>query len=210
MIASMRLLAPLALACVLSACYTNVNRACFRKAYVGYTLNVSPEPNAPKYSLFRHGKDWYIAGVRSEVKDRDYYMHAVSDNYWARHNFELTPLPGKPVYYHKITPTMASWFTSRDEETHRWLVQEKVEAELRKAGGDWEPQLPRGAVAVPSSGGPDDAAHVQALPTRSPWYAYPLAGLTTLCVDVPCTLGLSTAFGAFTLWSYRELDNEED
>lgn len=207
-----RLLLVLSAAALLSACYTNVNQAWFRKEYSGYLLDYSGEEKSGRAlapALYRCGDDWYIAGIKSYVRDRDWHVHAAWNSYEERHRFALTPLAGRPVYYHKITPGMAKLLMASDQAVYAQYTAERLKADMRQAGGSWEPALPPGARRVSAAflkHGHTSISHVEAVDTRSAWYAYPMAGLTFLCVDVPC----SAALTAVTTVAYLALNDDDD
>lgn len=201
-----------ALACLLSSCYTNVNQAWFRKEYSGYLLDYGGEVNKGRGlepALYRCGDEWYIAGIKSHVRDRDWHVHAAWNSYEERHRFALTPLAGRPVYYHKITPEMASRLMVSDATTYSWYTAKHVKEALRRAGGEWVPSLPAGARRVPAAFlryTSTSTSIAEPESVRSPWYAYPMAGLTFLCVDVPC----SAALTAVTTVAYLALNDDDD
>ena len=201
----------------LCSCYTNVNQAWFNKQYTGYRLDYyTDEPvglrGLPPV-LYRCGEDWYIAAIRCEVKDRDYHLHFVREGFHRRHGFALTPLPGRPVAYHKITPEMARWMLRSDHESPEWFKHDSVIRELSKAGGEWLEQLPPGAVPVKAEFLKycrARANYVEELPAEpTPWYTYPLAGLTFLCVDVPCS-AVATAVPVVSLIGLLYIDSKQD
>ena len=183
-------------ALLLASCYTNVNQAWFNKQYTGYKLDYYTDEPAGLRGLppvlYRCGEDWYIAAIRSEVKDRDYHLHFAAESFHKRHAFALTQQEGRPVCYHKITPEMARWLLRSDHESPDWFSHDRVIHELSKAGGGWLEQLPPGAKAVNAEFLKycrARANYVEESPAEpDPWYTYPLAGLTFLCVDVPCSV----------------------
>ena len=206
---------------LLTSCYTNVNQAWFNKQYAGYQLDYhTDEPTGLRGLppvLYRCGEDWYIAAICSEVKDRDYHLHFVAESFRKRHAFTLTQKEGRPVAYHKITPEMVSWLLHSDQQSYDWFTTGKLEAEFAKAGGEWLEQLPPGARAVNAEFLKycrARADYVEELPAEpDPWYTYPLAGLTFLCVDVPCSAAataVSVAAVAGLLYLDSKLDDEEE
>ena len=202
---------------VCASCYTNINQVWFNKQYSGYRLDYHTNAEAGVYGLppvlYRCGEDWYIAGILSHVQDRDMHLHRIQERYDQRHRFVLTAQTGRPLRYHKITPEMAAWLLRSDQESFAWFTSAKVREELEKAGGDWLENLPPGAKSVPAGFlklGKAQARHVMELDTPSPWYAYPMAGLTFLCVDVPCSAVASVlALSLMVIDSALEDDEEE-
>lgn len=201
---------------LLSSCYTNINQAWFNRQYEGYRLDYHTEASAGIQGLppvlYRSGDDWYIAGVQSRVEDQDTHLHSFEEDFYARHNFKLIPLEGNPVRYHKITPEMALWMQRSDQHSYEWFTSAKVCEELDKAGGDWLEQLPKGAKAVPAAflkTGRARAKYVALLRDESAWYAYPMSGLTFLCIDVPYTAVLSTITTVLFLAVSGREDEEE-
>ena len=125
----MKALSLLALICAwsLCSCYTNFNQTFMRKEYDGYLIEIPrkapddtpagqaqekrqvstegliPEEKALPSVLYRCGEDWYVAGVRCDVRARDRHFHSIFEAPTSGVSFKMTPMPGCPVYYHKIT-----------------------------------------------------------------------------------------------------------
>ena len=185
------------LACALNSCYTNINQMWFRghRDYVGYHLDYRTDPSVNEWGLpsvlYRCGEDWYLAAVRCALLD-DYPYSGVQDfraDFFERHAFSIEP---EGVYFHKITPELASWLLRSDQESHRWFTGPRLREQFARAGGEWMPVLPQDAQRVP-------APYLEYAKRRlmltelerndAAWYAYPMAGLTFVCVDVPATVG---------------------
>lgn len=181
--------------------------------YDGYTMNYRdnnfPAQTAQKKQatelppvLYRCGNDWYIAGVKSEFKDgeRPPFL-PLPASFRDRHHF--TPVrDGKPqqVYYHKITPKLARMLFVPKRTTN--VYSDRMCDELDKAGGGWLAQLPAGAQPVTSTylsdanfNRPKNWQYVEKdRRSHAPWYAWPAAGLTFVCVDLPLSVVGSAAF----------------
>lgn len=201
-------------ACMLSSCYTNVNQAWFQRQHSGYVLDYHTDEAAGlrglSPQLYRCGEDWYIAAFRSDVRVRERWLHFVAESYRERHVLTLTPQPGRPVSYHKITPEMAGWLLRSDQESYAWLTEAKVTEELAKAGGEWLDTLPPGAKPVEAEflkHCRTRTEHVEVRSAEDPWYAYPMSGLTFVCVDVPCSAA-ATALSAAALLGLLYLDSK--
>ena len=180
----------------LSSCYTNFNQRWFfskHREYVGYEMDYYADVEGGIQGLppvlYKHGNDWYIAAVRHEIAEgaNASAVHHLGDDLAVRNDFVFYP---ESIYFHKITPELAYWLRMSDQESHLWFTEHSLRRELRKAGGGWVPSLPAGTVKV-------DAAYlkyakrslmlVDQVRNDAPWYAYPAAGLTFLCVDLPAS-----------------------
>lgn len=213
-------LATLCAALLLCSCYTNLNQAWFEKKYEGYLLDYNTDEASGLRGLpprlYRAGQEWYIAAVRSDVQDHDKRVHAAGQTLLERHTFTLTPQQGRPIFYHKITPEMAYWMLRSDDASDFWFSDFSVKDEIEKAGGEWLPALPPGAKAVDAEYLKycrSSANYVQQLPTDDPWYAYPMAGLTFLCVDLPCSIAITsvvTAAFVGVAWLESKADDDDD
>lgn len=205
-------------AALLSSCYSNVNQAWFRKQYEGYQFDYVTDAPAGIRGLppvlYRCGEDWYIAAIKSDVHDHDPYVHCADEPFMERHRFELTQHFNRPVWYHKITPAMAELLLVSDQTTNDYFTSAHMMRDLRHAGGEWLPQLPAGAKPVPSEFfkyAKVSVDYVRPLDTASPWYAYPLAGLTFLCIDLPFAVATNGAIAyALLRWGWLDDDDEDD
>ena len=198
---------------LLTGCFTAVNQLWILRDYVGYSLDYEGSEmkgaNSLPPVLYRCGNDWYIAAVKSSVKENVLLHRSVSDDFYETHNFILTPLPDYPIYYHKITPEMAANMQRSDQENKQWFTADRVTDELKKAGGDWVEQLPPGAQPVQAEFLKycrTSTFNVKELDTKNSWYSYPMAGLTFLVVDVP----FSVAATSVTIAAYLALQTLED
>ena len=177
------------------------------REYVGYHLDYRTEAEAGEWGLspvlYQCGADWYIAAVRCRLVD-DYPYSGIQElgaDFYTRHYFDSYP---DALYFHKITPELAFWLLKSDQESLKWFTRSKMESELAKAGGDWSPSLPSGAKPVPArflEFARRRLMLVELQKDSSPWYAYPMAGLTFLCVDVPATATGLALYPVFALVS---------
>ena len=70
-----------------------------------------PEACVPAV-LYRCGEDWYIAAIRCKTKAVQQFVHPYGTSPIENATFTLTPLPGSPVFYHKITAKCAQGLLS--------------------------------------------------------------------------------------------------
>lgn len=181
--------------CLLSSCYSAVNRAWIEphKEYSGYYLDYC-ESGKPRQAgatslsplLYAHGSDWYIAGIACRFNSEPTMIHSIRDGFYERRR--LIPIKPERVRYHKITPELAQWLMVSDEYSYAWFNSATVQRELRKAGGEWLDKLPSGAVPKPAAFLKTSRLSlplVDAESRHAPWYTYPAAGVTFVCIDIP-------------------------
>lgn len=198
----------LLLACVLclGACVSLQHERCLEayREYAGYEMGVAGgHESAGSGGLYYCGEGWYVAAVRCRAKVYGDHLPLVS--LWGQHRYVILHPEGadNPVLcYHKITPTMAA---RMQQEQHSILTHELMAA-LREAGGAWVESLPPDAQRVRITCIGRYALAEQT--SHDPWYAYPAAGLTLLCVDVPLTalLALPSGIVYSILWSAAQMD----
>ena len=240
----------------LCSCYTNFNQTFLHKEYDGYLIEIPrksldtkdgsdltaemdedrrapsrtliPEKDALPSVLYRCGQDWYVAGVRCKVSARDRHFHFINEPPMEGVRFKMKPLPGSPVYYHKITADSAQRIcstrltdapteivdllelqsdTTSDRRARKidkkvmklwtkWMKTHGVELE---PNSEWISALPKGAVAVPApllelyGYSKQDAKFVS---VSGDTHNYILSGITTVVLDVPCSVATTAAFTA--------------
>ena len=191
-----RLPALAAMASLLCGCYANFNQFWYRskRDYTGYSIRHEGARSLP-HVLYRCGEAWYIAAQLCEIRD-DYPgagVQFIGNSYYERHHF--TPRETAAVCYHKITPALAQMLLRSDQETDLWFSPAALERELAAAGGQWEPELPKGAVAVPAEYLRFCRSSVLLVKetSRARWYTHAAAGATFLCVDLPLSAALMSA-----------------
>ncbi|MCH5284511.1 MAG: hypothetical protein J1E42_02830 [Akkermansiaceae bacterium] len=204
-------------ACLLSGCYSNVNREWFeaRTQYSGHELAYGLEGKDGVRSLppvlYSRGTEWYIAAYRCQLKDKSVPLHYAWDKYHERHQFLVQQRDVQRPRYHRITPELAAWLLHADEQSKRRFLPDALAEDFRRAGGEWLDTLPPGARAQSAaflkfcklSPVVVDTRHV-----ASRWYDYPAAGLTFLCVDVPFSIVSSIAAGLLVS-SGEAIDDDE-
>lgn len=191
--------------CALSSCYSNFNQALLGsgKQYEGYWLDYHTDAPSGKHglapALYRCGNDWYMAGAKCSFEEESVgRLHSASSGFLERHTFTPKEEGKRQVFYHKITPEMAKWMMTSDQESWYWFDPVAVDEEMKRAGGEWLPALPAGAKAVPAvflkycrSG----SYYVsQVTDDGSPTLAYPVAAIVFLGVDVPLTIASSALY----------------
>ena len=199
---------PVAVAALcLGACVSLQHERCLEpyREYAGYKVSAAGEyESAGAGGLYRCGEEWYVAAVRCRAEVYEDHLPPVS--LWEhRRSVILHPEgAGNPVLcYHKITPTMAA----RMQQERHTILPHELKAALREAGGAWVESRPHNAqrVRITCTG---HYALAEQTGSHAPWYAYPAAGLTLLCVDVPLTALLAVPSGLIysLMWSASQMD----
>lgn len=186
---------------MLSSCYSNYHQAWFQphREYVGFELNYATEPEKETEGLppviYRCGDEWYIAAVRCKLAN---VVTApglqILDGDGDEPSLEKSP---ESICFHKITSELAYWLLRSDQESHRWMMEKKLRQEMKKAGGEWVAQLPEGAQSVPApylQYAKRQLLLIDMARDDAPWYSYPMAGLTLVCVDVPFTASMMVLY----------------
>lgn len=185
--------------CVLSSCYSNYNQEALKphRVYEGWRLDYESKqlPKGVRQAplplvIYRAGQEWYIAGFKAEYKaDPGYAVHFVDDKLQDRLMLRLSSCGA--AHYHRITPRLAGMLLKPFGATR--IGEQLMRAELKKAGGEWQRALPKGAVAVevPYFHATNRVLHwdvIDRYRSDAPWYKYPLAAVVFAGVDVPLSV----------------------
>lgn len=198
----MKIILIMAFSLCLSACVSLQHERCLEahREYAGYEVKVFPWA---KGGLYRCGEEWYVGALRWAVVVRT--DHLVPLTQLDSRKVVIFSLKDKQGDFccHKISAAMAN----RLREGGGWISPHEFKTALHQAGGSWERELPRGAQYVPASYS-EPLVVSEIVEDHSPWYAYPAAGLTLLCVDVPLTalLAVPSSLLCATMWACSQSD----
>lgn len=174
------------------------------REYDGYKVQL-PLPGQAKGELYCCGDAWYLPAVRCRAEVR--HEPFVQPNLWeSRRPVRLAPVkPEEPlqIVYHKIPPTLVQ----RIQGGAR-LSELELSRALCEAGGEWVDTLPPNAKKVPTACAASWALAEEKADSHTPWYAYPAAGVTLVCVDVPVTvlLAVTSPLIYATQWACEQVD----
>lgn len=191
-------LCPVAVSCaLLSSCYTNFS-ADFLNVYTeyrGYDFYYEEHDQVGRealpHVLYHCETGWYIAAIPCLLDDVAFPIHYDGASYYERHDFRLQTHLGEQPEYHRITSDLAEKLLKRDPQASFSLSGEMLAADMQRAGGEWLMQLPPGARPVPAAyfdRRPYVPHVLTAAANSAPWYAYPIAAVTFVGVDIPCTI----------------------
>lgn len=187
--------------CGLSSCYSNYNQGLLKphRVYEGWHLDYesksllmnkkvwAPLPQV----IYRVGQEWYIAGFKAEYKATPWNVPHFFADRATEQQLMLNLTSRGAVHYHRITPRLAGMLLKPFGNTR--ISTRLLHTELKKAGGEWLPTLPKKAVAVEV---PYFHASNRKLRwdvtdryrSAVPWYKYPLAAVVFAGVDVPLSV----------------------